>query len=73
MSNHKNTHLAHGWTACESYSGHIIAVNDGKYRSFRGYGGLARTRPCDTKAECRRMIDKYNADEDAYHRSTGHW
>lgn len=68
-----DAHLPKEWTACEEYAGHVIAVFQGQYRSFKGYGGLARTRPCATRAECRKMIDKYNAEEAAYHAATGHW
>lgn len=65
-----NTQLATGYTACEEYRNHIIAIKDGHYRSFRGYGALARTRPCSTREECRRMVDKYITDEIEYHNAT---
>lgn len=61
------------YTECEEYAGHVIAVHNGHYRSFRGYGELARTRPCATREECRRAVDRYNEQEEQYHRSTGHW
>lgn len=73
METVNNTHLAEGYTACEEYRNHIIATKDGHYRSFRGYGGLARTRPCSSREECRRMVDKYITDEAAYHAATGGW
>lgn len=68
-----NTQLASGYTACEEYRNHIIAISNGHYRSFRGHGALARTKPCATREECRRAVDKYIEDEAEYHRATGGW